>query len=395
MLRLMGSTTPERKFDEAVARLMQAAIDRAVEEGQTPGVVVRVGWIDSGPDGRPRHSHRSWMAGRRAIEPEPEPLHPDTIFDTASLTKGVITATLMAQLMQEAGVGADVLLSQLLPQWSPQPRLSLRHLLTHTSGLPAGLPPGGSWQGEDAAIAAACAMAPTHTPGTHFRYSDLNFILLGAVVRQLGGCALDELARERILRPLRMQDSGFVRRGSGPSPWPPHVVAPTEWEGDIGSGPQQGPPGGRMLRGVVHDPTARRMGGVAGHAGLFSNTADLDRYARMLLGRGEFEGERVLTPEAFYRMTAVATPADMVEQRNLGWDVDTPLSRARGRLTRPGSFGHTGFTGCALWIDPPRRMFHVLLSNRVHPVARQSIVALYEEVATLAVQGLPSPQAAG
>lgn len=388
MLAGMESLNRHREFQASVARQMQDALDRAVAQVQTPGAVVRVGWIDTGPDGRSRHAHRAWVAGRRALQPEPEALDPDTVFDTASLTKGVITATLLAQLMHEAGIDPEALLARLLPQWKGNPRVRLRHLLTHTSGLPAGLPPGAAWQGEEGAIQAACTIAPTDEPDALFRYSDVNFILLGAVARRLGRQGLDELAGERILEPLRMRSSGFARLDGRPCPWPPQRVAPTEWEGEIGAGPHQGLPGGRMLRGVVHDPTARRMGGVAGHAGLFSSAADLDRYARMLLGRGEFDGVRVLAPEALDRMVSVATPKAMAEQRNLGWDVDTPLSRARGRQPRPGSFGHTGFTGCALWIDPPRRMFHLLLSNRVHPVARQSIVALYEEVATLAVQGL-------
>jgi CubicO group peptidase (beta-lactamase class C family) len=143
-----------------------------------------------------------------------------------------------------------------------------------------------------------------------------------------------------------------------------------------------------MLRGQVHDPTARRMGGVAGHAGLFSTAADLARFARMLLQGGELDGVRVLSTQAVATMTAAATPAALTERRSLGWDVDSPFSRARGQRYPLGSFGHTGFTGCALWIDPFSRTFHVLLSNRVHPRTRESIVALYEQVGTLAAQSV-------
>ena len=163
-------------------------------------------------------------------------------------------------------------------------------------------------------------------------------------------------------------------------------IAPTEWEGEIGAAPETRAAGASLLRGQVHDPTARRMGGVAGHAGLFSTAADLARFARMVLQGGELDGVRVLSPQAVARMTTVATPPTLPERRSLGWDIDSPFSRARGTGYRLGSFGHTGFTGCALWIDPFSRSFHVLLSNRVHPRTLDSIVALYEQVATLAAQ---------
>jgi CubicO group peptidase (beta-lactamase class C family) len=204
-------------------------------------------------------------------------------------------------------------------------------------------------------------------------------VLLGDIALRLTGQGLDALARAWIFEPLRMRDSGYLPLERMPA----MRIAPTEWVDDQGSR--------RLMRGVVHDPTARRMGGVAGHAGLFSTAADIARYARMVLEGGSLDGATVLRESTVAQMTAVATPAALAERRSLGWDIDTPLSRARGRHPRPGSFGHTGFTGCALWIDPPRRLFHVLLSNRVHPQARESIVALYEEVATLAVEAATAP----
>ncbi|MFM8769479.1 MAG: serine hydrolase domain-containing protein, partial [Rubrivivax sp.] len=176
------------------------------------------------------------------------------------------------------------------------------------------------------------------------------------------------------------------------APVPTSRIAPTEWDGEIGAAPNaQVLANLKMLRGQVHDPTARRMGGVAGHAGLFSTAADLARFARMVLQGGELDGVRVLSPEAVARMTAVATPPGLPEQRSLGWDIDSPYSRARGQRYPRGSFGHTGFTGCALWIDPFSRTFHVLLSNRVHPRTRDSIVALYEQVGTLAAEAVLGP----
>jgi CubicO group peptidase (beta-lactamase class C family) len=246
-----------------------------------------------------------------------------------------------------------------------------------------------AWNGPEAALALAATRTPTHPPGTFFRYSDVNFILLGQIAQRLTGQTLDALAHEWIFRPLGMRDSGF-RPLADPQAWARVLlerIAPTEWDGEIGAASPP-PPGTPMLRGQVHDPTARRMGGVAGHAGLFSTAADLARFARMVLQGGELEGVRVLSAQAVARMTAVATPAQVPELRSLGWDIDSPFSRARGRIYPRGSFGHTGFTGCSLWIDPFSRTFHVLLSNRVHPRTRDSIVAVYEQVATLAAQAV-------
>jgi CubicO group peptidase (beta-lactamase class C family) len=270
------------------------------------------------------------------------------------------------------------------------PAITVGQLLTHTSGLPAGLPLQPAWTGLEPALLLAGTRVPTHPPGTFFRYSDVNFILLGQIAQRVSGQALDVLAHTLLFQPLGMRDSGY-RPLTDPQAWarvPLDRIAPTEWDGEIGAAPSAQRPGKAMLRGQVHDPTARRMGGVAGHAGLFSTAADLARFARMLLQGGELDGVRVLSPQAVAQMTAVATPPVLPEQRSLGWDIDSPFSRARGQRYPLGSFGHTGFTGCALWIDPFSRTFHVLLSNRVHPRTRESIVALYEQVGTLAAQSV-------
>jgi CubicO group peptidase (beta-lactamase class C family) len=292
-----------------------------------------------------------------------------------------------ARLMQDGALEAGTPVRALLPTFQSDrggAPITVGQLLTHTSGLPAGLPLQPAWTGLEPAWALAATRKPTHPPGTFFRYSDVNFILLGQIAQRLTAQGLDALAHTWFFQPLGMRDSGF-RPLADPQAWaqvPTSRIAPTEWDGEIGAASP--PPGTPLLRGQVHDPTARRMGGVAGHAGLFSTAADLARFARMVLQGGELEGVRVLSPEAVARMTAVATPPGLPEQRSLGWDIDTPYSRARGRRYPRGSFGHTGFTGCALWIDPFSRTFHVLLSNRVHPRTRESIVALYEEVGTRA-----------
>jgi CubicO group peptidase (beta-lactamase class C family) len=386
----MNETRPGLPAFSAV----DAAMRLAVARGELPGGVVRV---EVGRPGRVA-VHES-AAGLMAIEPQALPLNPTTVYDTASLTKVVVTAPVLMRLVEGGALDLRQPVREIVPGFEGGEGMTVRHLLTHTSGLPAGLPLQPCWSGHEAAVELACRSLPTHPPDGVFRYSDVNFILLGDIAQRLTGCALDVLAQQWIFAPLGMRDSGFrpLRR------LPPQRVAPTEWvdeaapddaPGAVSNGAAgahaavdaSAPRPRHLLRGTVHDPTARRMGGVAGHAGLFSTAADIARYARMVLEGGTLDGAAVLRESTVAQMTAVATPPTMAERRSLGWDIDTPLSRARGRHPRPGSFGHTGFTGCALWIDPPRHTFHVLLSNRVHPVARQSIVALYEEIGTLAAE---------
>jgi len=383
--------------------LVDAAMHLAVERAEMPGGVVRV---EVGPPGR--IVVHECAVGLMAIEPQALPLHPDTVYDTASLTKVVVTAPVLMRLVEGGALDLRRPVRGIVPGFGGGDDITVRHLLTHTSGLPAGLPLEPRWSGHEAAVELACRSVPTHPPDGVFRYSDVNFILLGDIAQRLTGRGLDLLAQDWILGPLRMRDSGFgpLRR------LPLRRLAPTEWvdEAAMQVAPGVWPTGDasldtpaevpihrprHQLRGTVHDPTARRMGGVAGHAGLFSTAADIARYARMVLEGGTLDGATVLRESTVAQMTAVATPQTLAERRSLGWDIDTPLSRARGRHPRPGSFGHTGFTGCALWIDPPRHSFHVLLSNRVHPVARQSIVALYEEIGTRVAEaasqaGLPA-----
>ncbi len=400
--RSAAASPPARLLDPARLRLIDDAIAAAVAAGQLPGAVVRVERMEragasgsaqlQGLAGADREAYET-AVGRKALEPAPEPLEPSTVYDCASLTKVVVTASVLARLMQEGAVHPSTAVRDLLPGFESDrggPAITVGQLLTHTSGLPAGLPLQPAWAGEEAAFQLAATRTPTHPPGTFFRYSDVNFILLGQIAQRLTGRRLDALAHAWLFQPLGMHDSGF-RPLAHPQAWAPvptERIAPTEWDGEIGAALPAQKPGVTMLRGQVHDPTARRMGGVAGHAGLFSTVADLSRFARMLLQGGELDGVVVLSPQAVATMTAVATPADMPERRSLGWDVDSPFSRARGQRYPRGSFGHTGFTGCALWIDPFSSTFHVLLSNRVHPRTRESIVALYEQVGTLAAQAV-------
>jgi CubicO group peptidase (beta-lactamase class C family) len=275
-----------------------------------------------------------------------------TVYDAASLTKVMATTPCVMRLVEEGMVELERPVRALVPEFAGEgrERITVRQLLTHTSGLKPGLSRAEAWEGWDEAIRLACATEPLDAPDAVFRYSDINFILLGEVVRRAAGKGLEAFAREAVFEPLGMADTGFrpgeALRGR---------IAATERD-----------EAGRMLRGEVHDPTARRMGGVAGHAGLFTTARDAARYARSVVQGGALEGRRILREETVRRMTAVATPKGMEARRALGWDVDTTYSRPRGAFPAGKSFGHTGFTGCCLWIDPGAEAFYVFLGNRLH-----------------------------
>jgi uncharacterized protein YbbC (DUF1343 family) len=348
---------------------LDAAVDGAISQSTAPGAVL---WLE-----RAGEVYRK-AYGRRALVPATEPMTEDTLFDAASLTKVVATTPSVMLLIEEGKVKLDETVRTYLPEFSGDGReqVTVRHLLTHTSGLRPGIPQKTPWAGYDEGIKLACAEKPEKPPGSAFRYSDVNFLLLGEIVRRVSGEPLNEFTARRVFRPLKMDDTGFL-----PPPARIGQIAPTE------------PADGQMLRGVVHDPTARRMGGVAGHAGLFTTARDLARYTRMLLNGGELDGVRVLKPETVTAMTRAQTPAGMKDKRGLGWDIDTSYSKPRGEVFPVGSYGHTGFTGTSLWIDPGSRTFVLLLSSRLHPDGKGNVSELREQIGTLAAEaaGLTRP----
>jgi len=299
--------------------------------------------------------------GERALVPRRERMMRDTIFDAASLTKVVATAPSIWLLIERGKVELDAPLNRYIAEGRGD--ITIRQLLTHTSGLRPDLDLGKPWSGYETGIALAVAEEPVNRPGYVFRYSDINYELLGEVVRRVSGEPLDVFARREIFAPLGMRDTGFRPRTSS-------RIAPTEFADGV------------MLRGVVHDPTARRMGGVAGHAGLFTTAADLTKFARMLL-RG---GAPIFKAETVRAMTSVQTPPDVPILRAGGFDIDSGYSRPRGTLFPLGSYGHTGFTGTILWIDPTSKTFYVFLSNRVHPNGKGDVRALQVALGTLSAK---------
>jgi uncharacterized protein YbbC (DUF1343 family)/CubicO group peptidase (beta-lactamase class C family) len=332
-----------------------AYIDEAVEaemaKKQLPGAVVLVG----------RQGKVAWRRayGSRALEPQTEAMTADTIFDLASLTKVVATATSVMILVERGKVRLGDAVARYIPEFADAGKktITVEQLLTHRSGLIADNAIEDYQQGAQKAFENIWRLAPLSEAGAKFIYSDVNYIVLGELVRRVSGQPLDEFAAENIFRPLGMKDTGFRPAMSLRA-----RVAPTEKRG---SGEEE-----HWMRGEVHDPRAYLLGGVAGHAGLFSTADDLAVYCQMILNGGEYGGVRVLSKLGVERMTeARPTGGNAADgnARGLGWDVMTGFSANRGDLFPLGSFGHTGFTGTSIWIDPASDTFVVFLSNRVHP----------------------------
>jgi uncharacterized protein YbbC (DUF1343 family)/CubicO group peptidase (beta-lactamase class C family) len=361
-----------RKFDQ-----IEALVREEIGQKRLPGAVVLVGVGD-------RILYQKAI-GNRSLVPSTEPMTLDTMFDVASLTKVVATTTSVMMLIEQGRLRLVDRVSTFIPGFERYGKadITIRHLLTHVSGLRPDVDLGDDWVGTDAAIQLAIEEVPTAPAGTRFVYSDINFFLLGEIVHRITGKPLDQYTQEHLFKPLGMKDTMF----NPPASLIPRI-APTESCTPYGW-PCDGP-GRRMLRGVVHDPTARRMNGVAGHAGLFSTATDLAIFSRMLLNNGSFRGERILAPLTVAKMT---TPVPASEDRNLralGWDVDSSYSGNRGELLPIGSFGHTGFTGTSLWIDPMTKMFVVFMSNRVHPDGKGDVTPLRARVATIAASAIES-----
>ncbi|BAS28269.1 serine hydrolase domain-containing protein [Limnochorda pilosa] len=327
-------------------------VEHFVQEGSIPGAVILVG--------TPRDVHGPRAYGWASLQPMRRPMQEETLFDLASLTKVVATAALAWQLLDQGRIRLDDPVSLFLPgygahdrgpsrEWKEQ--LTLRHLLTHTSGI-SGWEPLYRHPGSPADRLQQLLRYPLlQPPGERVVYSCLGYILLGWILEVVAGAPLDQLARERLYQPLGMEATGFV-----PAPDLRERAAATELAPDTGE----------VLQGVVHDENARFLGGVAGNAGLFGTARDLAAFALEVLKA--LRGEPALWSPAVVRLATRSLTPGKEEERGLGWQIHggRPFSSA-GDLFSPASFGHTGFTGTSLWIDPERELFAVLLTNRVHP----------------------------
>ena len=344
----------------------ESILNSAVQDHLIPGAVLIVG----------HHGKVVYRRcyGSRSLEPVQERMTLDTVFDMASLTKPLMTATAVMQLYEQGKLSPNDPVSKYVPDFAANGKqdITIRQLLTHYSGLPPDISLADPWEGKQEAYTRAFAVKPIHPPGVQFVYSDVNFIVLGALVEKISGLTLDEYAQRFIIKPLGLTYTRYLP----PVSWKPSI-APTQYDQ------------GGMLRGVVHDPTSRRMGGVAGHAGLFSTGDDMAVYAQNLLDRlagrpSHFPLSRIV----LQKMVAPEQPATGTALRGFGWDIDSPYSGNRGTLFPVGSFGHTGFTGTSLWIDPVSDSYVVLLTNSVHPNGPKSITELRGKVADVAAVAL-------
>lgn len=366
---------------ERLARI-DAAVGEAIARKETPGAVVLAA----------RRGRIVWRKayGERAVEPQREPMTTDTIFDAASLTKVVATATSIMILVERGQVRLSDPVSRYLPEVKDEgrERITIEQLLTHRAGYAPDFDLGEQWTGYDEAMKRLARERLQNPAGTRFVYSDIGFIALGEVVRRVSGETLDVFARKNIYEPLGMRDTGFNPRAA----LRPRI-APTERRraqaAYLGGKPEAaGADGERWLRGEVHDPTAFRMSGVAGHAGLFSTADDLAIYCQMILNGGTYGGVRILSPLGVAAMTRPRAVTEEGGARGLGWDIASSFSANRGDLFPPGSFGHTGFTGTSLWLDPASETFLVFLSNRVHPDGKGDVGALRGRVASIVASSL-------
>jgi uncharacterized protein YbbC (DUF1343 family)/CubicO group peptidase (beta-lactamase class C family) len=340
-------------------------VKEAIRQGQIPGAVVVVG------TGQKVVYRRAF--GFRSLVPRKMPMKEDTIFDIASLTKVVATTTAVMQLVEKGRLRLEDPVARYWPEFGANGKgdITVRELLTHYSGLRPDIDLSRGSSGYKRAINMIAAEKPVAPPGARFIYSDINFEALGELVRRISGEPLDTYCRAHIFDPLGMKNAAF----RPPRSWLSRI-APTEWRK------------GAMLKGEVQDPTARRMGGVAGHAGLFSSADDLALFARMLLNNGTLKGARILSPLSVGKMTSPQSPPGKTVLRGLGWDIDSPFSSNRGALYPVGSYGHTGFTGTSLWIDPVSGTFIVILTNSVHPDGRGDAVSLRAKIATAVAAAL-------
>jgi uncharacterized protein YbbC (DUF1343 family)/CubicO group peptidase (beta-lactamase class C family) len=356
-------------FDGGAA--VDEQIGQAVRSGLIPGAVLVIG-------------HNGAVVyrkayGERALIPKREPMTVDTMFDAASLTKVIATTPSIMKLFEQGKIRIDDPVTKYLPEFQGgHSDITIRDLMTHFSGLRPDLDLKPAWSGYETGIARALKDPPARPPGIRFVYSDINFILMGEIVHRLSGKMLNDFAKENIFEPLGMLDSMFLP-GRDLIP----RMAPTEID----------PASGQLFRGVVHDDTSRYMGGVAGHAGLFTTADDLAKFAQMMLNRGEADGARIFSPATVEKFTSPASPADQSILRGLGWDIDSPYSSNRGELFPIGSYGHTGFTGTSVWIDPASRTYVILLTNVVHPHRGKSLSSLRSRVATIvaASYGIVAP----
>jgi uncharacterized protein YbbC (DUF1343 family)/CubicO group peptidase (beta-lactamase class C family) len=382
----LTSTTPESVgMDGKRLGMIDEAVNESIKRKETPGAVVLVGR-------RGKIVFRKAF-GNRAVEPQMEPMTIDTIFDMASLTKVVATATSMMILIEQGKVRLSDPVWKYIPEFNQAGKASItvEQLLTHRAGFVPDNSIHDYEHGAEEAMRRIYELKPDYEPGTKFVYSDVGYIVAAEIIRRVSGKTLARFAREHIFNLLGMRQTAF---GFGDTDYAikkegniENVIrqyAPTEKRIDRAGNQQE------YMRGEVHDPRSYLLGGVAGHAGLFSTADDLAIFCQMILNGGTYNGARILSPYGVERMTMPrGTP--LGEMRGLGWDAGSSFSANRGDLFPLGTFGHTGFTGTSMWIDPASQTFVVFLSNRVHPNGKGDVGRVRTSVASIVASSIIAP----
>jgi uncharacterized protein YbbC (DUF1343 family)/CubicO group peptidase (beta-lactamase class C family) len=391
----LRTATPESvgMSSERLAKIDEAVLE-SISRKETPGAVVLVAR-------KARIVYRKAF-GDRAIEPKREAMTVDTIFDLASLTKIVATATSIMILVERGKISLADPVALYIPEFGKfgKERITVEQLMTHRAGLPPDNEIADYVGKTIDPLQQIYDLRPSYEPGTCFVYSDVGFIVAAEIVRRVSGQAIDLFAGNNVFGPLRMTETRFFPvsdqhpTGGGEQrgrfeerrvllqkmidSYDSHRIAPTENRE------------GRWMRGEVHDPRAYEMGGVAGHAGLFSTADDLAIFCQMILNKGEYNGIRILAPYTVERMVS-AQSLPTSQMRGIGWDINTSYSSNRGDLFPVGTFGHTGFTGTSVWLDPASETFVVLLTNRVHPNGKGDVTRLRSFVASIVAGAVIEP----
>ncbi|MFT3786828.1 MAG: serine hydrolase domain-containing protein [Tepidisphaeraceae bacterium] len=345
-----------------------AAVARAVEEKKCPGAVLLVG----------RGDQVLYLKAyaNRAVEPTPVAMTTDTIFDLASLSKSIGCATSVLVLADRGKIDLDATVATYLPEFGNHGKetITVKDLLAHVGGLVPDNPMADYAGTPVESMAKVMAIDLKWPPRTHFAYTDVGFIVLGELVHRVSGKPLDQFAHDEVFEPLGMHDTTY----NPPEAWRERI-APTEKRN------------GRWIVGEVHDPRAYALGGVAGHAGLFSTASDVSKWVRMLNAGGELDGKRILSEAMVKRMLKPVELPEGKGTRGLGVDMASSYAGIRGTRFPSGSFGHTGWTGTSYWCDPVSKVYVILLTNRVHPDGTGDVQKLRREVNTLAAEAVLGP----
>ena len=365
-LSLIVSSFSELKLSapKEITKAIDTLINESIAQSKIPGAVL---WIEKEGESY----HKSY--GNKSITPAIKAMKNDTIFDAASLTKVMATAPSIMVLIDQGKISINDKVIKHLPNFkgNQKQRITIKQLLTHTSGLPPVLPRKPEWKGYRKAIELCYSANVVDTPGLKFRYSDVNYILLGEIVNRISGMSLKKFSEEEIFYPLKMKDTSFL-----PDRKLIDRISPTTKEK------------GSLIHGIVHDPSARAMGGIAGHAGLFTTVNDLAKFCRMIVNEGKIGSIRILKNQTVALMTRSHTSITKHKvRRGLGWDIDSKYSGPRGDIfPKIESFGHTGWTGGSVWLHPNTKSFVILFGNRNHPIERRSIKSIQHDLGTLSAK---------